>query len=531
MVRPRKEQPRTTPTAQEFESWPHVKKMDYLATIRPRNDEELDRYVRFHWGMKFPREKCPSCSECTAPFKVLSDSYFARYPLIIVKAARGSGKSSLLATLSLTEICTYGCSVDILGASEKQSEVVMSYMNNNNPRTKGCWWDNINAPLGLRNPKKETKHRQELENGGIIECLTASPKTVRGRRPARLRMDEVDEADLQLTKSALGCPRDDKVNKVKMNTLMCSTHQHADGTLSFWLDHAEKQNKAAGKTVIPVYKYCFRDVLTTNGGFLDKSEIDAIRITIPDDMWEAEYENGEPATTGRVFKQHQIDFMFDLELTKRCFSDREDHFEGMLAGDPEEPIHLDLDKVFPEEVVETKGRLTTFKVKKKTREYLEFATGADFANDVDWTVFTSLAVNGIDDEAPAYLAGFFRTGRRDSWEEIVSDYNDWLQKYEGLGSHDETGREIISDFVTGDSEGFTFTKQSKKEVLNALIVAIQNKKIKCPYITYMVKEFKFLTRDHLTGKKHLPDSVASLALAWYARGNGLGPIQCGFVEG
>jgi hypothetical protein len=360
---------------------------------------------------------------------------------------------------------------------------------------------------------------------------------VRGRRPTRLRIDELDEAELFLIKSAQGCPKTDHKHKVKKQILMVSTHQHTDGTFSYYWNMATEANKTAsiqaGKptVVIPTYQYCYRDVLVSNGGFLSDEEMAETRLITPEDMWEAEYENGEPNFTGRIFKQWQLDFLFDKQMLGK------DAEPTVFNGMEDEPVQIPLDRIFPSQTVEQHGHIKRFRTAHKTKDHLEFNYGADFANDIDWSVYDGLVTNTLRPLDPTYRFNWFRTGRKDTWKEIVESYNDFCNEYPGQGFHDETGNKAVNDYIDCDSEGFIFSKKSKKPLLDALVVAIQNRRIKGPYIDWAYKEFKFLTREHLTGKKHLPDSVASLALAWLAVCESLGDttqdghIPMGFVKG
>lgn len=504
-----------------------------------RQDDELYDYILYFWNMTFPRTCALECrGRCTAPFRIIADAYYARYPLIIVQASRGSAKSASLTTLSVTEMCTMPCMVDVLGASEKQSQITIEYMNNENPRTRGCWWDSPRAPLALKDPKHSLVAEMRLVNGSVLSCLTASPKTVRGRRPTRLRIDELDEAEVRLIKSAQGCPQGDPINKIKKNILMASTHQHVDGTMSFYKELADKQNKKVAKEgkgiKIPVMFFCYRDILTTNGGFLDPVEIEELKATVDEETWDLEFENNEPSTQGRKLRDHQLEFLFDKEFAVKV--GLTDSVDGeQLAGEADDPIEIPLEKLFPNPEVEVAtGSFRGLMKRQHILDHLEHFAGADYANDVDWSIFTRLTYNPLDTEQEIfYGTGWYRTGRRDKIKDIVHEWNDFVNFHpQTMGAHDETGNKMVNDEIDCDSEPFTFTRISKKEILDNLIKAIQEKKIKLPYIEWAYREFRYLTQDHLTGKKHLPDSVASLALAWYAANQvERGDCACEVIQG
>lgn len=79
---------------------------DFQPYLRPdgtideeRQDDELWDYILYFWNLKIPRTKNPTCSCCVAPFKIIADAYFARYPLIIMQASRGASKAQPLDAL------------------------------------------------------------------------------------------------------------------------------------------------------------------------------------------------------------------------------------------------------------------------------------------------------------------------------------------------------------------------------------------------------------------------------------------------
>ena len=455
-----------------------------------RQDDELYEYVRVMWNITFPRKA--HCPGCDAPFKVFADCYYARYPLVILKGARGCGKSVLLATLALTEQVSLRTEVNILGASEEQSLRILRYLNNDNPKTAGMFWDCKNAPTSLKVPSKEKQAVSVLTNGGQLVCLTASPKNVRGRHPQRLRIDEVDEADKQLIDSALGCPQDDTNNGIPQNTLMASTHQHADGTLTAYINWAKETNNAAGEIIVPIYKYCFHDVLTTNGGFMDPKEIEKKRLMIPEYMFRTEYLNGDPSVENSIFDEDDIAYMFDKRLGE---------FEGVVK----------------------EGFITPDKLTEEDMEIIEaeysYYLGADWAKKVDSTVFTVLA-RSPDDESPDILVGWQRL-QKTNYPDQIQKFQDLKKRYPGPSAHDGAGPgEVIDDYLEDSSEPVNFsTIKLRNKIMNDLILAIQQRKIKGPYIEWMYDHFKYATYEQFFGKDHLPDSIASMALAWYAREN------------
>src|SRR5690606_29202621 len=129
---------------------------------------------------------------------------------------------------------------------------------------------------------------------------------------------------------------------------------------------------------------------------------------------------------------------------------------------------------------------------------------------------TALACNPNQD-GPDVLVGYQALSRI-PWPEQCAFYDDFCARHEPyMAIHDATGNVAVGDLINCDSDPFIFTSKSKKPLIDALIVAIQQRKIKCPKIRSMEKEFRALDFQKCYGDKHLPDCVASLALAWHAR--------------
>lgn len=105
----------------------------------------------------------------------------------ITHNSRGfGGKSLTLAALSYLEAITYGASVSLLGGSGEQSRRVHDYMTGEATNIPDTFWKSPEAPgdMLLSDPTKLTTR---LLNGGRIQVLTASSKSVRGPHPQKLR--------------------------------------------------------------------------------------------------------------------------------------------------------------------------------------------------------------------------------------------------------------------------------------------------------------------------------------------------------
>jgi hypothetical protein len=168
----------------------------YRFELPLQTEEELKLFLEVSFGFRIP--DVAICPGHTSPWRAFADAYFARSRVAIWKASRGlGGKSLTLALLGLVEALTLKVDVNVLGGSGEQSKRVHDYM------TKA--WTYPDAPRHLL---ASDPYRMEttLTWGNTIRALLASQTSVRGPHPVRLRLDEVDEADLGIVTAALGQP-------------------------------------------------------------------------------------------------------------------------------------------------------------------------------------------------------------------------------------------------------------------------------------------------------------------------------------
>lgn len=109
----------------------------------------------------------------------------------------------------------------------------------------------------------------------------------------------------------------------------------------------------------------------------------------------------------------------------------------------------------------------------------------------------------------------------------VTAFDNILFEYPGPAAHDGTG---MSSFVSEVLQNYSHPVpwQNKKliaETMNKLISDVQLKKVKFPKIEWLERQFRSLTYDQAYGKDHLPDGVASLVMAWYAKSKVLRTIN------
>lgn len=401
-----------------------------------------------------------------------------------------SGKSVLLGTLSLTEQVSLNAEVLILAGSQMQSRKVFEYVSQASTRFENMFWTCKNAPKALQNTKEELMESSRIVTGGFIKCVPASTTSVYGQRPLRLRIDECDVVDKDLIDGSLPCAH--PVGDLKEQVVLSSTHYSPDGTLSHFIDRAKEANEKAGKIVIPIYQFCYKDMLNMHGdipnpdGFLSLPQMERMKQMVSPEVWRRQFENGEPAVDNAVFNTEDIDFLFDEKL-------------GVFEGAPGQECHAD-----PEFI--------------NTNTIDCFYTGADWGVKIDWTVFSVFGSN-VDPEGIDYLVYWHRPKRELGFKGMVQKYDEILKNYPGPAAHDATGMsQIVTELVEEPSHAINFSNRKLlEELMNKFISSVQERKIKMPKIAHLEKEVRFLTYEQCYGSKHMPDSVASLLMAWYAR--------------
>jgi len=449
----------------------------------PITDEDsLREFVRVAWGVEIPDiQVCPNHS---TPWRAFADAYFARGRVTVWKASRGfGGKSFLLALLGLTEAVTLKANVNILGGSGEQSENVHKYAKQ--------FWNYKDAPSDLLS-SDPLKRETQLVWGNVIKALLASSRSVRGPHPQRLRLDEVDEMDLGILDAALGQTMGK--DNVPAQTVISSTHQHADGTMTEAL-------KRAAEKGWPVHEWCYKE---TEQGWLDHAEIEGKRQDVTAAMWSVEYDLQEPSPESRAIQPASVEAMFLAEL-------------GEYAGGNGEYIEIEppLMKCLECEAVTEIGDKCPECDSDKV-ELVAYATGADWAKKTDWTVIPTMRL----DVHPARVVAFERCGRL-PWPVMVGKFNARLARYGGRACHDGTGLgDVVDGYLEHSAESFLMVGRARAVLLSRYISAVERGEIESPDITFMHNEHKLASVDDVYGSGHLPDSIAAMALLWEAADNG-----------
>jgi hypothetical protein len=389
------------------------------------------------------------------------EAFYANYPMIVWKGSRGlAGKTTLLALLGHMETIALGASVVILGGSGEQSARVHA--------SQDKFWSFPGAPVDL--VRTRTKTRTDLTNGGHAVAITASSRSVRGPHPQRLRIDEADEVDLDIFDAAMGQTM--RADNIKAQTVVSSTHQYADGTMSEVLRRGAERGW-------PVRMWCWRETVRSNGGWLDDGEVERKRGDMTADMWDTEVELGDPDPTSKAIDPASVEMMFDYALGE---------YAAPKAGD---------------------RQLLVF---ERPVPGAHYALGFDWAKEKDSTICVVWRV-----DVEPYRLVLFSKDRRRPWPVMVKQADDINTLYAGVAAHDNTGiGDVVDDIRSTDMTPVQLVGVRRSDMLSKYIAACESHSFRAPRIAYMHGEHSTATNAHIYGNKHLPDTICAGALALWA---------------
>ena len=282
----------------------------------------------------------------------------------------------------------------VLGGSGQQSARVLDAM--------GTHWRAPAAPTHLLDGPPGL-YKTRLIWGNTITALTASQTSVRGAHPARLRLDEADEMRLPILEAAQGQTMDQ--GAVRAQTVIASTHQHPDGTMTAVLQRAAEQGW-------PVYQWCWQETQEP-AGWLPAAQVTRKRAEITAQMWRTEFDLQEPSAEGRAIDPEAVEWAFDAALGE--------------AGAA---------------VLDHGWEATPTTAAAAAADW--YAHGADWAQAVDFTVVVTLRC----DVTPLQLVAATRTHRR-PWPVMIGILNDIGTRYPGPVAHDATGGgTVVAEYVT-----------------------------------------------------------------------------------
>lgn len=261
----------------------------------PRNKKEFAILASFFMEGPIPaiHANNEDCVDHSLILDAIWDSFAENEDFSIWYAARGTGKTYDLSFLSFVEtLYKKGCMTSILGGSLEQAMRAVSYLNE--------FWDKAYFCNELLINKQITARGFKTVFGSWVKALAASPKSIRGEHPQKLRIDEADELEKKLYDASLGQPKEKKGHKD--NVIVSSTLHNPFGLMSDILDDVVKIGAK-------VYKWCIEDV-TYPFGFWSIEEVLRKKRQTPKAMFDAEY----------LCKRPKIgDTIFDWESVNRAY--------------------------------------------------------------------------------------------------------------------------------------------------------------------------------------------------------------------
>ena len=451
---------------------------------RDGTDGDVLAWIEATFGVCIPAVAC--CEGHVAPAKAFCDALFARAPVALWIASRGfGGKTFLLALLAAANAILFKTDVIILGGSGQQSLRVVerlhrSFAAGHMPR------DWLASAPGLT--------KTTFAWGNTIQALKASQTAVRGAHPTRLLLDEIDEMELRILEAAQGQPMDR--NGVRAQTVMSSTHQYPDGTVT-------AMRRRAADLGWPVSEWCYRETLKPHG-WLTEDQVVRKQAELSRTMWDVEYELQEPSAEGRAIDPAAVERMFDATLgTDIPAGDLVHTWRGQPGPPAERP--------WPDPA----GAW--------------YCIGVDWAQQCHYTV----AVVVRCDTTPLQVVAVYRIQRR-PWPEMTERVGALLDEFPGPAVHDATGAgSAIGEFPALEAhrqlQGVTMVGRDRVDLFRNYIAAIERDEIVCPRIDVFYTEHLYCGEDELFGRGHPPDTVVAMALAYHAFKTGRQPGDLGIT--
>ncbi len=429
----------------------------------PSTDEQLKVYIKQTFNLTIPDTQV--CEDHSTPFRAFADAYFARSVVSVWKASRGfGGKSHLLALLAHVEANLLGAEVTVLGGSGDQALRVMEY---------------LQEFAGGGDDHEDTQRRTRYSGGGQVVALMASSKSARGRHPPRMRLDEVDEMELEILDAAMGQPMSTAL--IPKQTVMSSTHHYPDATFSEIIRRAYDNQW-------PIFSWCYRETSNPIDGWLRPEEIESKRREVTASMFAAEYDLQEPSPEDRAILPEKIDDCFAATPEQR----------GLY------PPHAELGPFV--------GKLNEEIIIEPPDPSAIYATGCDWAKKSDFTIIDTLRT----DCRPMRRVAWQRTGRL-PWPMMIAKFDARVKRYPGNSAHDATGLgDVVEDYQNAGAEPVILTGQTRSDVFTQYIAAIENGSIISPRIRHCENEHRYCTNDDLRGGGHPPDSFIAGAMAYRA---------------
>ncbi len=217
----------------------------HTAPIDLDSSERFTESLKQATGIEVSISDRAVCVGHQSPWEMFRKLQKDRPPIVLVLGARGTGKSYLSALdTHLTSLKRARHGTRVLGGSRSQSEQIYRALRD----FSGFW-----PEAGGEDPVKALlKSEAVYRNGSEVTILAASSTSVRGPHVPSLKLDEVDEIDVEHFESAMGMCMEMRGSGASI--VMTSTWHRMNGPMSGLIHRAR-----GGE--FPIFSFCIFEVL------------------------------------------------------------------------------------------------------------------------------------------------------------------------------------------------------------------------------------------------------------------------------
>ena len=212
-----------------------------LKASRPQNDEELWYWIWYVLGFAIAWR--PVCDEHVAPFQFVADCFFGRKPGVVIRGARGSGKTRSLSTVHLLNShFDPGFKTAHVGAVQRQGDLCHGYVREyvKDPHFRSTL---VKDPL---------ISKTEWRNGSELSILPGTVSATSGPHPNRTVADEFDLMPWEVYQQFIGMAQSS--DRYQAQTIYTSAQVTSFGPLARLIAEAPSRG-------LKVDTFCVLDVM------------------------------------------------------------------------------------------------------------------------------------------------------------------------------------------------------------------------------------------------------------------------------
>lgn len=288
----------------------------------PKNDAELDEFIRLAYGITFPKKVVTPGHK--PAFFFIADLFFERVKNALGFASRNGGKTYGVAILNhLDMVFKPGCEVTSAGAVKDQADKCYRYFQEFNDTD---WFKRLHQQFLLATGEplliNSIRSHTEFGNGSRLEIITGSEKGFRGPHPNKSRIDEIDELDWPVFQTGLMMAQSS--DTIRGQNVFTSTRQHSHGTMQRLIDEAHEKgidiyewncwemverctrlcHDDPKHGSCPIYTFCKGKAHSCAGFYKIDDFVDKVRL-LDRDRFETEWANSKPSRDKVVYPKFE----------------------------------------------------------------------------------------------------------------------------------------------------------------------------------------------------------------------------------